>query len=71
MIPEKYGIPETAYRAMIRDGIISCSWPRFEAVYKVYQRHLATEPRGAVTRTAEELDMPLSTVSEIVSRFKG
>jgi hypothetical protein len=71
MIPEKYGIPEETYKAMIRDGVISCSWPRFEAVYKCYQKHMAIKADGAQTRTAEELDIPLSTVNHIVKRFRG
>lgn len=69
MIPEKYGITETAYKNMIKDGIISCSWPRFEEVYKTFKRNQADNPHGALMRTAEQMNMAPSTVSDIIKRF--
>jgi hypothetical protein len=35
-LSKKYGVPETAIKAMIKDGVISCSYVGKESIYHTY-----------------------------------
>lgn len=38
ILSNKYGVPEDTVKKMIRDGVIACSWSKYEEVYTAYQK---------------------------------
>lgn len=36
-LSNKYGIPQETVNQMVKDGVISCSWPMYEEVFSMYQ----------------------------------
>lgn len=64
----KYNIPEETINKMVKDGVLSCSWPRYEEVYAVYQslpKGLSKEKMYAMV--ADQKNMNPRTVKFIVS----
>lgn len=39
-LSNKYNVPQDTIKKMIDDGVISCSWPRYEEIYTMYQRSM-------------------------------
>jgi DNA-binding transcriptional regulator LsrR (DeoR family) len=37
-LSKKYNIPSETVNKMIKDGIISCSWPGYEQVYELWKQ---------------------------------
>jgi len=38
VLSNKYGVPEPTIKKMINDGVISCSWTKYDEVYDLYQK---------------------------------
>lgn len=36
-LSNKYNVPQDTIDKMVRDGVISTSWPMYERVYEIYQ----------------------------------
>lgn len=72
-LSKKYNVPCETIKRMVNDGVISCSWPRYEEVYEMYQKSMAI---GGKTKTdiyyeiSEATRIPKRTVEYIISRFK-
>lgn len=73
-LSEKYNVPQNTIKKMINDGVISCSWPKYEEVYEMYQKSMSI---GGKTKTdiyyeiAEAKKIPKRTVEYIISRCKN
>lgn len=39
-LSNKYNIPQATIDKMIRDGLISCSWSRYEEIYNMYKKSM-------------------------------
>lgn len=71
-LSKKYGIPETAVKAMVKDGWITCNATQYEEIYYTYKQELKkignpVQARGNVAITYNISDR---WVYEIVKRFE-
>lgn len=39
-ISNKYNIPQETIDRMVKDGFISCSWPRYEKIFEQYEEQM-------------------------------
>lgn len=39
-LSNKYNIPQEVVDKMIKDGVISCTWPAYEEIYQMYKASL-------------------------------
>lgn len=69
-LSEKYGVPKEAISKMIKDGVISCSWRRYEEVYYIYKKNKVVDKISAARKTCDETGLSSSTVYEIIHRFE-
>lgn len=42
VLSNKYNIPQETVDKMIKDGVISCSWPNYEQVYELFKKGMST-----------------------------
>lgn len=65
-ICNKYGLKEEQFKAMVKDGIISTTWPFYDEVIVHYKskKHLGNSE--AVKQTADQFKIAESTVYRIV-----
>lgn len=42
ILSNKYNIPPETVNKMIKDGVISCSWPTYDRVYELHQSGKST-----------------------------
>jgi len=71
-LSEKYGAPEDAIKAMVKDGVISTSWTGCEEIYVHFKRNLAKAKNKteAVTMTADERNISTTWVHKSIQRFE-
>lgn len=63
-LAKKYNIPAEAISKMIKDGVISCSWPNYEEVYKLHTQGKSSTEISDITH------MTTRNVRYIISKFK-
>lgn len=71
-LSKKYGIPQEKIDQLVKDGVISCSWPNYEYIYKLYQ-----ESRQATGKTKNSIaydisvqtNMSIRNVTYIIDKF--
>ncbi len=61
---KKYDLSETAMKALVKDGWITCSLPKYEEIYYHYKRS------GSMQKTADHFNTTKSVVWEIVHKFQ-
>jgi hypothetical protein len=70
-LSDKYGIPQETVNQMVKDGVISCKYPRHEEVYNLYK----TYSGSGKTKTdiyyemADKLKMSFETIKKIVAQM--
>lgn len=69
-LSNRYNIPEATIKQMIRDGVISCTWAKYEEVYSCYKSLSCSNVDQVVTTVSEKTGVPRSTVYYIISRFR-
>lgn len=69
-IQEKYGLTEGQFKAMVKDGIISTTFPRYEEIIIHYKANLSKGSGEAVHLTCEKFNVSKSTVYEIIARLR-
>lgn len=47
-LAKKYNIPQQTITNMVKDGVISCTWPMYEEIYAMYQQSISI---GGKTKT--------------------
>jgi hypothetical protein len=71
-LSKKYGIPDSAVKALIKDGWLSCSVPQYEEVFNYYRSILnmnGGKKMDAVYKTASHTGLSENWVYKIVERF--
>ncbi len=63
-LSKKYNVPPETISKMINDGVISCSWPNYEDVYKLYKEG------KSITEISDFTHMSTRNVRYIINRFK-
>lgn len=63
----KYNVPEETINKMVKDGVLSSVWPRYEEVYALYQAQLNTgkSKERIYGEIAEKRNMNPRTVKHI------
>lgn len=69
-LSSKYNIPESTIKQMIRDGVISCTWAKYEEVYACYKSLSCSNSDGVVIQVSEKTGVPVRTVYHIIKSFK-
>lgn len=67
----KYNIPQETMDKMVRDGVISSSWPMYEEVYTLFQRMLSSgKPKTTIYyEIADQKRISEATVKYIVLKM--
>lgn len=71
-LSDKYGATEETINAMVKDGVISTSWPGCEEIYAHFKKNLiiAKNKTEAVTMTADERNISTTWVHKSIQRFE-
>lgn len=69
-ISNKYGIPQETVTRMVKDGVLSCSWPFYEEVYYHYKKLKSEGEHTAYQKTMNKYDMARSTLHYIIHKFE-
>lgn len=68
----KYNIPQETIDKMVKDGIISCSWPRYEKIYESFKAFMRTSPsRGqAIRKVSDQENISERHIRDIIAKFE-
>ncbi len=71
-LSEKYGVPEEKIKAMIKDGVISCSYVGRETIYHTYRLNIKSGQSNseAIKNTSITHNCSDRWVYEIVKQFE-
>lgn len=73
ILSNKYNVPQETLDKMVRDGVISTSWPRYEQIYQEYKK--ARVPGSIKTRiiiqVAEKERISERLVRDIIAKFEN
>jgi len=61
-IAKKYGVTDDQFNAMVKDGVISTSWPFYDEVVIHYKANLHKGKSEAVKLTAEKFNKSTVTI---------
>lgn len=72
-ISNKYNIPQETIDRMVKDGFISCSWPRYEKIFEQFEEQMRKP--GAVRSHVIQAISDKEHISErhirdIIAKFK-
>lgn len=72
IICEKYGISKSSYDAMVRDGVVSTTFPGHEDIFIYYKQCLQISGRvtDAVSMVAEDRRISERQVYNIIAQFR-
>jgi len=68
-ICEKYGINETQLKMMVKDGVISTSWPFYDEIVVYYTQNKHLGKTEAVKRAAEKFNVSEKTIYVTINRL--
>jgi len=70
-ISNKYNIPQETVNKMVKDGVISCSWPMYEEVYNMFLSYPQGKSKTQIYyEIAEKKGISERTVRDIISKMK-
>jgi hypothetical protein len=69
-LSNKYNIPESTIKQMISDGVISCTWAKYEEVYSCYKSLSCSNVDKVVSTVSEKTNVPVRTVYYIIKSFR-
>ena len=73
LLCEKYGITESSYKDMVRNGVISTTFPAYEDIYLHYKFCLSkngNHSEDAVIQTANDKSVSRTTVYRVIKEFR-
>lgn len=65
-ISNKYNIPQDTVNQMVKDGIISSKWPRYEEVYQLYKQSSGKSKASKFLDISIKLNIPERTVKMMI-----
>lgn len=70
-LSNKYNIPQETVNKMVKDGVISCTWPMYEEIYSMYKAALNTgKSKTAIYNDiAEKKNISESLVKQVVLKL--
>lgn len=71
-LSKKYGVPDVTIKAMVKDGVISCTWSGREAIYECFKKNITIMPNRtqAAKQTAADMNCSITHVWESVLPFE-
>lgn len=70
-LASRYSVSEQTIKKMIDDGVISCTWAKYEEVYSTYKNLSGTyKGEGLAIEVSIRTHVPVRTVYDIVKRFR-
>lgn len=72
-LSKKYNVPQNAINEMVKDGVISCSWPKYEEIYEDFTRTASGSLKNITAvyiELAEKHHVSEKTVRDAINRFK-
>lgn len=72
-LSNKYNIPQETVNKMVKDGVISCSWPAYEQIYDMYRKSMSMPgaiKSRVVIEVAEKVGYSERRVREIISKVE-
>jgi hypothetical protein len=72
ILSNKYNVPQQTIDKMVKDGVISCSWPRYEQIYQAYKsaRVAGSIKTRIIMEVAEKEKVSERTVRDIIAKFE-
>lgn len=72
LLCEKYGITESSYKDMVRNGVISTTFPAHENIYIHYKRCLSETGKKseAIYKVMADLNVSQALVYRIISEIE-
>jgi hypothetical protein len=72
VICEKYGITKSSYEAMLRNGVISTTFPAHEEIFIYYKQCLSVtrSKMDAVEKVCQDKRVSQTLVYKVISEFK-
>lgn len=72
ILSNKYNVPQETLNKMIKDGVISCAWPRYEEIYQKFKQ--AMKPGCVKTRiileVSEKEGISERYLRQIIAKFE-
>jgi hypothetical protein len=71
-LSKKYGIPQEKIDQLVKDGVISCSWPRHEDIYRMFQETRAAtgkSTRSIAYEISAKTNLSVRTVQYIIEKL--
>jgi len=53
LLSEKYNIPPETVQKMIKDGVISCSWPTYDHIYELWKSGKSTSEISEIVHVSQ------------------
>lgn len=72
-LSKKYNVPQNAINEMVKDGVISCSWPKYEEIYEDFKRTSSGTFKNITAvyiALAEKHKVSEKTVRDSIKHFK-
>lgn len=72
-LSEKYNIPKATIQKMVNDGVIACSWPKYEEIYEDFKRTCSGSYKNITAvyiELSEKHNVSEKTVRDAINRFK-
>jgi len=70
-LADKYCIPAEAVWKMVKDGVISCSWPMREDIYDMYMKLKGTKSQSEIIYDiAQAKGVSESTVKQSIQKLR-
>lgn len=66
---KKYNISEQSLKMMVKDGVISTTWPFYDEVVIFYKQHKHLGKPEAVKRAADKYGVTEKTIYQIIKRI--
>lgn len=70
-LAEKYCIPTEAVYKMVKDGVISCSWPMRDDIYDMYQKLKGSKSQSEIIyEISQAKGVCESTVKQAIQKLR-
>lgn len=66
----RYNIPQETINQMVKDGVISCTWPMYEEIYTMFESRKGTKSKEQIYMDIAEMkNMSPRTVRYMIEKI--
>lgn len=68
----KYNIPQETVDKMVKDGVISCSWPRYEKIHDLFKEFTrkGLARTQAIRQISDQENISERHIRDIIAKFE-